>query len=162
MPKDFVFDDSSGVRAGNLTARSREVDFFNIFWTTTLVDLIAEESNRFFHFMQAGKVMPEQSRDRQWTDVTSNDMRLFLALSILMGIVHKRSLKDYWTTDPLIATPIFGKVMSRNRFALILRSLHFCDNLQGYLESVTSKVKKIRYVYENLRKAFRDSFIRML
>ena len=159
MPKNFEFDDSSsGVRVGNLTATSREVDFFNVFWTNSLVDTIVEESNRFFYFMQAGKVMHEKSRDRQWTNVTSCDMRLFLALSILMGIVRKRSYEAYWTTDPLLSTPIFSKVMSRNRFALILRSLHFCDNLKGYLESVTSKIKKIESVYECLRKSFRESF----
>ena len=159
MPKNFEFDDSSsGVRVGNLTATSREVDFFNVFWTNSLVDTIVEESNRFFYFMQAGKVMHEKSRDRQWTNVTSCDMRLFLALSILMGIVRKRSYEAYWTTDPLLSTPIFSKVMSRNRFALILRSLHFCDNLKGYLESVTSKLKKIESVYDCLRKSFRESF----
>ena len=41
-----------------------------------------------------------------------------------MGHVRKDHIKDYWSTDPYLETPIFSKVMSRNRFQQILQLLH--------------------------------------
>ena len=159
MPISLDFDNSTaGVRAPNLTPQSKVVDFFDVFWTQDLLTTIADESNRFFGFMQAGRVIPRQSRDTKWNDVTWQELKLFLALAVLMGLIRKRALKDYWTTDPIMMTPIFGQVMPRNRFALILRSLHFCDNVQGFLGSATSKIRKINMVYESMKKSFSESF----
>ena len=52
----------------------------------------------------------------------------WLGLSILMGVIRKSDTKDYWSTDPLIATPYFGSIMSRNRYLEIARFLHLSDN----------------------------------
>lgn len=45
-----------------------------------------------------------------------------------MGIVHKPNVNMYWATDDLYWTLIFAKTMSRDRFKLILKYLHFNDN----------------------------------
>ena len=43
-------------------------------------------------------------------------MLTFLAILILMGIVHKPRLPMYWSTDSILATPIFNQVMRRTDF----------------------------------------------
>ena len=75
-----------------------------------------------------------------------------------MGIIKKNNYKDYWSTDPLIQTPIFNKAMSVNRFVNILRALHFFDNLQGYITNSVGKIKKIQAVYDHLRTKFKEVF----
>jgi hypothetical protein len=40
----------------------------------------------------------------------------------------KRQLKEQWSKDPLLHTPIFAKTMARDRFLVILSMLHFADN----------------------------------
>ena len=55
-------------------------------------------------------------------------MKKFFALILLVGHVRKDHINDYWSTDPYLETPIFSKVMSRNRFQQILQSLHFHNN----------------------------------
>jgi hypothetical protein len=47
------------------------------------------------------------------------EMRRFMGLMVLMGQVRKESVRDYWSTDPTISTPIFNQTMSRNRFESI-------------------------------------------
>ena len=45
-----------------------------------------------------------------------------------MGILKKPKYSDYWSTDPILATPLFPKIMTRNRFMLLLCFWHFADN----------------------------------
>ncbi len=103
--------------------------------------------------------MSLHSHDHQWHDVDRNELKVFLSLVMLMGIIRKNNYKAYCSTDPVIQTPVFNKAtMSVNRFASILRALHFFDNLQGYLTSSVGKIKKIMAVCEHLRAKFKEVF----
>jgi hypothetical protein len=44
------------------------------------------------------------------------------------GHVKKGKIRDYWNTSKLIENPIFGKVMTRNRFEEIWNFWHYSDN----------------------------------
>ena len=57
-------------------------------------------------------------------------MLTLLGILILMGIIHKPRKAMYWSTDDILATPIFNQVMRRDKFLLMLRFLHFADNRQ--------------------------------
>lgn len=48
-----------------------------------------------------------------------------------MGLVKKRDLAEYWSTDFVVDTPFFEKYMSRNRFQSILSNLHITDNTRA-------------------------------
>ena len=61
-------------------------------------------------------------------DATVNEIERFLALYVLTGIVKKPELSEYWSTNPLLRTPIFGEIMSRNQFQTTLEFLRFNDN----------------------------------
>lgn len=50
------------------------------------------------------------------------------SLMLLMTHVKKNNIKDYWSTSVLLSTPIFWKIMTQDRFLLLLRVLHFNDN----------------------------------
>ena len=55
-------------------------------------------------------------------------MKKFLGLIFVTGIVQKPKLELYWSMRGIFQTPIFSQTMSRNRFQLIQRYLHFNDN----------------------------------
>jgi len=57
-------------------------------------------------------------------------MGRFLGLIILMGQARKENIRDYWSTDPTISTPIFLHTVSRNCFESIWQAWHFSDNSQ--------------------------------
>jgi hypothetical protein len=80
-------------------------------------------------------------------------MKVFFALCIVMGLVHKPDIDQYWTTDLATETPWFPKHMTRDRFSLILSYLHLIDNeLQpGRDEPGFDKLSKVRPFVSMLR-----------
>jgi len=83
-------------------------------------------------------------------------MRKFLGLIILMEQVRKENIKDYWSTDPTIFTPIFPRTMSRNHFESIWQAWHFSDNRQQ--TQVSGQLFKIWPVYEYFVQKFRSVY----
>ncbi|KAF8784272.1 PiggyBac transposable element-derived protein like [Argiope bruennichi] len=77
-----------------------------------------------------------------WKEVTTNDMKKFLGLLVLMGQTKKTCWRDYWSTDPLVEIPIFPKTMSRMRFEQIFTFFHLSDNVENVLS--TDRLYKIR------------------
>jgi hypothetical protein len=72
-----------------------------------------------------GSIFSKQSIVNDWQPVTIGEIYNVLALIMLMGILQKSSLR--LLTNQLVATPIFGSVISLDRFESICRVLHFVD-----------------------------------
>ena len=83
-------------------------------------------------------------------------MYLFRAIFMLMAHMKKFKSKDYWSTDPLIATPVFGDIMSRDRFLLLLKFLQFNDNRY---QPEGDRSYKIKPVLQGLKQKFRRVFV---
>ncbi|XP_064635785.1 piggyBac transposable element-derived protein 4-like [Lineus longissimus] len=60
--------------------------------------------------------------------MTIDELKKLLGVLMLTGIVKKPEQTDYWSTDELLNTPIFGKTLPRNRFQLLMKFLHFSNN----------------------------------
>ncbi|KAK9730373.1 Transposase IS4 [Popillia japonica] len=114
------------------------LQFFNLFFDDELVNEIALQTNIY-----AGQVRTEGNAKSQWRDVTSNEIRLFLAINIMQSVVKKPlflainimqsvvkkpDLQDYWSRNPIIETPFVRKMMPYKRFVTIKQYLHFSDN----------------------------------
>ena len=56
----------------------------------------------------------------KWQPVTSPEIKRFIGILFLMGIIYKPQIPKYWSANPLYNTPIFPEVKNRNRFCLIL------------------------------------------
>ena len=66
QPQTFNFDESgSGIRVADFNENSTEKDYFIYFLNDEIIDTIVEESNRYFHFIQGGKVLSQHSRYHQ-------------------------------------------------------------------------------------------------
>ena len=83
------------------------------------------------------------------------ELYIFFATAVLMGLNQKNRIKYYWSTDKLITTPIFGELFTRNRYLSRLRYLRFADNNT----EEEGKLRKIQPVVENLRKKFEKAVI---
>ena len=63
-----------------------------------------------------------------WIDINEDDIKLFIAHVIVMGLIRKSNVTKYWSRNPNISTPFFGKYMGRINFEHILSNIHLSDN----------------------------------
>ena len=104
-------------------------EYLSLFLTDEFFDLLVERTNLYSaQYKASNPNLPPNSRASSWVETTRNEMKKFLALSFLMGVVRKPEVSDYWSTNPLLKGSIFNSVMPRNRFQSILQFLHFADN----------------------------------
>lgn len=120
-----------------------------------MVQHIVEETNKFYHFLVTNTVLSKHFKLGKWKDTNLNEMYIFFALTLLTPHVKKNNIKDYWYTLVLLSTPIFGKILTRDRFLLLLRVLHFNDN---HNQIPGDRLFKIKTIVESLCKKFKSSY----
>ena len=151
--EDFPFNEIEGLRVRVPSSPTR-MDFANLYLTEKIYELMVSETNRFAEqYLQQEDVNPNNSYLRHWYPVDLSEMKQFVGLLLIMGIVHKPNIEMYWSTDSYYATPIFSQVMKRDRFRLILKFLHFNDNATLDINNV-DRLHKVRPLIEMLREQF--------
>ena len=103
---------------------STPLEILKAFLTKSIIKNIVEQTNQY-----ATEILIKKPRAFQnWSEVSENELWVFLGLQLLTGLNKKPAYRDYWATDELLQSPVFWKSMSRNRFLNILRSFHLSDN----------------------------------
>ena len=153
--EDFAFQEVEGLNC-RLPNNPNQLDFVELYLTDQLMTLMVTETNRYAdQFMQGENVNPNNYYLRQWRPVTVLEMRKFLGILLLMGIIHKPNILMYWSTDAYYSTPIFSHIMKRDRFNLILKFFHFNDN---ETDQNDDRLHKVRPLIEILRNRFRTVY----
>ncbi|KAJ8953501.1 hypothetical protein NQ318_023623 [Aromia moschata] len=146
QPMVHIFDDSgSGVKTDSLNENSLEIDYFLNLFTESMAEDIIRETNRY----------AMQQQEKNWKDVDIGEFFIFIALSMLMTRSKKLDVKEYWSLDPLLHTPVFGKYMSRDRYLQILKNLHFANNEEA---DPNNRLYKVKNILERVKQRFQSQF----
>ena len=81
-------------------------DIFQLFFSVTMLTKIINATHSFALQMKSRFPLKHKMT---WTKPSLSEMWAFLGLCLLIGIVRKSKLKDYWLTNRLLAMPIFKK-----------------------------------------------------
>ncbi|CAK1577843.1 unnamed protein product [Parnassius mnemosyne] len=92
------------------------LDYFRTFFSDDIVDLIADNTNLYSVQCAATKSI----------NVTNEDIKDFIAITILMGVVQLPSYRDYWSNRLRFSK--IADVMPLRKYEKIRKYLHFCDN----------------------------------
>ena len=84
---------------------------------------------------------PDHSRMKKWVPVSVSEMKVFIAVVTSIGLNGKADVELYWSTDDVRQIPFYSKVMTRDRFLLILSNLHISDNNNRAVDDPLSKVR---------------------
>ena len=136
------------------------VKIFKLFFADELIELIVRETNTYAQQKIGAKgVLSFRSRMREWKPVTKDELFVILGLFMLMRIVQKPTLRSYFFKNSILSTPIFGKVISMDRFESICNFMHFNnnDNISSYVGP--ARLFKIFPVLSYLNKKFQEMYL---
>jgi len=121
--------------------------------TNEIIDLIVEETNKNDQQFLSKNRLTKSSRFSKWIPTDEQEIKNFFGLMIWMGLVQMLTLEDYWSISTRYKNNVAHNTMSRNRFELILRFLHFSDNEKAPNDDRIYKVRNlINKLIENFQK----------
>lgn len=144
---------------------SNPYDAFVKIWDRSIMEHIAHETNVYAQqyaetLLQRGEMGP-MSRITKWRDTDVDELYIYFALLIAMGIVVKSKLESYWSNDTnIFSTPGFSANMSLKRFQILSRCLHFNNNfnLSPEISNSQAKTYKIQPIVDHLNHKFSNLY----
>jgi len=120
---------------------------------------IVDQTNLYAQQQIAKMPLPvtKHALSEEWKPVTVIEMKKILGLIFVTVIVRKPKLKLYRSMRGIFQTPIFPQTMSRNRFQLIQRCLHFNDN--NAARTNEDRLYKIRTILDTVVNNFRTNYV---
>ncbi|XP_022182835.1 piggyBac transposable element-derived protein 4-like [Myzus persicae] len=124
----------------------------NILSDSELLDLLENDmlsSDEDFGFDSDDDIFDAEFNDSDSeTDTNRSEIKIFFSLLFHMGTIKLSRIEDYWKTSVLFNIPFFRKHMSRNRFMLLLRALHFSRNTQEGELAPRNRLYKIQPIVD--------------
>lgn len=139
-----------------LLANGKPADFFDAVVDNRIISLICNQTNIYATRKVLDNDATPGSRLREWTPTTNAEIRKFLGLIAWMGLVKMPSIADYWSKDEIFSNNFANKIMSRNRFELLLRMIHFADNGEA---DQTDKLYKLTPLVNMLTANFKSLYV---
>ena len=136
------------------------LDFVQLYLTDNIFNILVTETNRYVHQFLAtidGEARPSYSG--KLTPVTLPEMKKFIGVILLMGVIYKPSIPMHWVTEEIYWTPALSVIMTRTRFLLISKFLNFNDNLHPNYDPNAEdrdKLHKVRPIIDVLRRSFKS------
>ena len=119
----------------------------------------ATETNRFAEQFIRGNTLKRRSRVHEWFPTDSKEVKTFLGITFLMGIIQKPNIQMCSFNDPLYSSPIFKQIMKRDRYLLILKFWYYSnnENIPSQDDPSVDKLFKIRpvnHLHEKFQKVY--------
>ncbi|KAK1330540.1 hypothetical protein QTO34_010730 [Cnephaeus nilssonii] len=132
------------------------IDFFQLFFTETLIKNITDETNEYARHKISQKELSQRSTWNNWKDVTIEEMKAFLGVILNMGVLNHPNLQSYWSMDFESHIPFLRSVFKRERFLQIFWMLHLKNDQKSSkdLRTRTEKVNCLSYLEMKCRERF--------
>lgn len=151
--------------SGPTVSSTDPLQLFQTVWNDDIMRVIAHETNEYAwqtiaRLTEVEGALKPNSRLNDWVEVTVEELYVFFSILIYMSLCYRGRLDEYWTTKTL-EMPHFRQIMSKNRFILITRFLHFVDNdnLDVMIHGYDRKLLKIAPILEHCNQKFREMYV---
>jgi len=129
------------------------LNYFKLFFSTDIFELMVVETNRNAEQFLSKSRLTKFSRFSKWPPTNVDEIEKFMGLLLWFGLVQVPSLESYWSTKIRYKNNVAPKIMSRNRFELLLRFWHFADN-EKTLDN--DRIYKVRDLLERVVKKYQN------
>ncbi|XP_065843446.1 piggyBac transposable element-derived protein 4-like [Oscarella lobularis] len=129
------------------------------FSTEEIWDMIVANTNNYAEWKRG----QSETVGRPWAPVTKPEMKAFIGVTILMGILKFPRLEDYWQESCKYLRTDLAEVFSSVRYQQISRFLHISDRTQDLPrnpgdESQHDRLQKVRPLIDHCGLKFKDLY----
>ena len=124
---------------------------FIVFVSDEIIEMIVEETNRYYEECMTETQVTRHSKLKYWKPVTAKDIEQLFGVLMLMGLNQQPTYECYWSKSKLYGIGMIQQTMSRCKFELIMRFLHFNDNATS---DGSDRLHKIRPLIDLISKNF--------
>lgn len=104
------------------------IDVHKLFVTNELLNSIVKETNEYARLVIGNKTLTRKSQLHRWKETNLPEIKSFLGIILYKGLVRKPETADYWSKSILYTDLFVSKLMTRERFEMLLSFVHFNDN----------------------------------
>ena len=133
------------------------MDYYRHFITDEVINLMVYETNRYARQYLLTYQSSKRSKKLQWEPTTNEKMLKFLRIIIEMGLVPMPKIDYYWSKSQLYGSKIIQNIMSRDKFELFLKFLHFSNNDEQ--DASQDRLEKLNPVLHLLKARFKSIYI---
>lgn len=134
------------------------LEFFELFFTSTLLKKIVSETNAYAAKIISEKTLSKYSIWQNWKDVTESEMRAFIGVIINMGLVVSPTLESYWSRAFHLKMSFFRTIFSRKRFFQIFWSLHL-ETISPNTRTTRTRIERVSNFLDYLNQKFMENYI---
>lgn len=120
-------------------------NFLDLFFPEQIFQFLTDKTNNYADTFIKSLKDPKIKTfyEKQWyPGTTSIEMRKFLGLIILMGMLKTPKISDYWRRASPLSNKFICSVMTYTRFKTLSKFLHFTDNTKE--NCINDKFFKVR------------------
>lgn len=126
-------------------------EFFRHFLNNEVLQLIVSETNKYAE-QQICKGISPHPHLQDWEQTNVEEIEQFFGILMWMGLGTFPHINSYWSTSKLYFNEM-RNVMSRNRFQMLLKHIHFSDNIvpdtNDRLCKITPLLELVKQVYKS-------------
>ena len=119
------------------------IDVFQQVFTDSIVNMIVEETNRYAEQIIGSDIVTRKSRLKALSPTNADERKKFFGLVMYMGLVPLPEINLYWSKSYLYSNVFVEQTINRDRFFLLLRMVHFCNNADADKDRRDFKVRKL-------------------
>lgn len=153
MPVLTRFDEFTSGLNFEVTENMSEFDILQKKIDLDFMSFVVQMTNEFHSRFVLNIDLRMHSRLQRWHDVSIPELYIFFAILMLMTRNRHLTIEEHWSTDMLLFSPIFSKLIPRNRFCTILSMLHF-----SRLSEETNILSKIKTCIDDAREKYKKKF----
>ena len=158
--REFPFTGPSGVNSfpNDITC---PFEVLKTFLSDDIIQNLVEYTNAYATVMKETPEIIEQMNNKKrsafnlWVPVTFDEMWVYIAIITIMGIINKPDYHMFWSKDHIFSTPIFSRLMRRDRFEQIRKMLHFVDPLN---EDPEDSLRKLSTFLDSMADKFQRNY----
>lgn len=132
-----------------LSQDAKPIDYFSLLFPDSLWTELVTETNRY-----------GQSKPGAQKATDKPEMKAFIALTLAMAIHKLPQVKNYWSSDWVLAVPQFRQIFTRDRYWFLFSNIHLVDNANALPrdDPQHDRLFKVRPLIKRLNETFSEHY----